>query len=92
MATQIRFAHSVSQQSEDLREFINALKKHHTNLRLNINHMEAVVGCIAKSTDEEVVKYLPDANQAISNLRECLSTLGTHRQMFELRKFDSDDV
>jgi hypothetical protein len=91
MATQIHIAQAMSQQSKNLQEFMTAMQAHQTNVRLDINRMEAIVGCIAKSSDEEVVKYLPDANQTISNLRECLSTLGAHRQIFELRQRSLDD-
>jgi hypothetical protein len=61
MATQIHIAQAMSQQSKDLQEFMTAMQEHQTNLRLDINRMEVIVGCIAKSSDEEVVKYLPDA-------------------------------
>jgi hypothetical protein len=57
-----------------------------TNLRLDINHLEAIVGRIAKCTDEEVVKYLPDASESISSLRECLSTLVVHWRIFEIKQ------
>jgi hypothetical protein len=52
MATQTQMTHEASQHSDVLREFVSATRAHQTNLRLDINHMEAIVGCIAKSTDE----------------------------------------
>jgi hypothetical protein len=53
------------------------------DLRLSINHMETIVGCIAKSDDAEVREHLPQSNLAILNLRECLSTLQSQWQMFD---------
>jgi hypothetical protein len=85
MAIQIQKTHEVSQQTEILRKLRAAMEAHQTNLRLDINHMEVLVGCIAKSTDDEVVKYLPDVNESISSLRECLSTLQVHWRIFEIK-------
>jgi hypothetical protein len=59
------------------------MQSHQIDLRLSINHIETIVGRIAKSSDEEVRDHLPQANQAISNLRECLSTLQIQWQMFD---------
>jgi hypothetical protein len=84
METQAQITDAALKQCEVVREFLAAMQVHRTNLRLDINQMEAIVGCIAKSTDEEVVNYLPEANLAISNLRGCLSTFEAHRQMFEI--------
>jgi hypothetical protein len=86
METQTDMTYAASQISDILQPFVSATRLHQTNLRLDINQMEAIVGCIAKSKDEEVVKYLPDANQAISNLRSCLSSLETDRQIFEFNQ------
>jgi hypothetical protein len=72
--------------SKTLREFRAAMERHQTNLRLDINHMEVIVGRIAKSTDEEVVRYLPDVNISISSLRECLLTLQVHWRIFEIKQ------
>jgi hypothetical protein len=84
MATLTNMTHEASQQREVFREFMNAMRIHQTDLRLDINHVEAIVGCIAKSSDDDVVKHLPDTNLAISNLRECLSTFEAHRLTFEI--------
>jgi hypothetical protein len=59
------------------------MQSHQIDLRLSINHIETIVGCIAKSADAEVREHLPQSNLAISNLRECLSTLQIHWQMFD---------
>ena len=83
MATLTNMTHSASQQREVFREFMNAMRIHQTNLRLDINRVEAIVGCIAKSNDAEVREHLPQSNLAISNLRECLSTLQIHWQIFD---------
>jgi hypothetical protein len=87
MATQsgtLRFpmTKTASQQNQALRKLRAAMLNHQTDLRININHIEAVVGCIAKSSDQEVTKHLPDANEAISNLRECLCTLREKWQIY----------
>ena len=86
MQTQTDITHTMSQISDVIQPFISATRLHQTNLRLDINQMEAIVGCIAKSKDEEVVRYMPDANQAISNLRSCLSSLEADRQIFEFNQ------
>jgi hypothetical protein len=86
MVTQTHITHDVTRQSEILRELRTAMEAHQTNLRLDINHMEVIVGCIAKSTDEDLVKYLPAANESISSLRECLSTLTVHWRIFEIKR------
>jgi hypothetical protein len=90
MATQGHMTHEVPQQTNILRELGTAMHAHQTNLRLDINNLEVIVGCIAKSTDEEVVKYLPDANESISSLRECLSTLVVHWRIFEIKQASVD--
>ena len=59
------------------------MRSHEIQLRLNINLVETVVGCIAKSSDAEVRQHLPQSNLAISNLRERLSTLHIQWQMFD---------
>jgi len=92
MATLTNMTHSASQQREVFREFMNAMRIHQTNLRLDINRVEAIVGCIAKSTDEDVVKHLPETNLAISNLRERLLDFEAHRQMFEVGQRAVDDA
>lgn len=84
--------HAASQHNEVFQEFMHAMQIHQTNLRLDINHVEAIVGCIAKSSDEDVVKHLPDTNLAISNLRECLSTFEVYRQMLETDQRTFDDA
>jgi hypothetical protein len=73
METKTDMTHVASQLSHVLQPFISATREHQIDLRLDINQMEAIVGCIAKSKDDEVVKYLPDANRAISSLRVCAS-------------------
>lgn len=88
MATQAQVSYSaakqaVSEQSRVLRRFRTAMQSHQIDLRLSINHIETIVGCIAKSADAEVRDHLPQANHAISNLRECLSTLQIQWQMFD---------
>src|ERR1700722_5677969 len=85
MATQTHISIAQSEQSEIFQEFMTAMERHQTNLRLDINQMEVIVGCIAKSTDEQVVQYLPDANLSISNLRECLLTLQVHWRIFKIK-------
>jgi hypothetical protein len=90
MMTQTHMTYEVPRQSEILRELRTAMEAHQTNLRLDINHMEVIVGCIAKSTDEDVVKYLPEANESISSLRECLSTLNVHWRIFEIKQGSVD--
>jgi hypothetical protein len=59
------------------------MQSHQVDLRLSINHIETIVGCIAKSTDSEVIQHLPQSNLAISNLRDCLSKLEIQWWMFE---------
>ena len=59
------------------------MQSHQLDLRLSINHIETIVGCIAKSADAEVTRYLPQSHLAISNLRECLSKLQIQWWMFE---------
>jgi hypothetical protein len=88
MATQVQVSRSrmaplVSQQSQALRRFGIAMQSHQLDLRLSINHIESIVGCIAKSADAEVIQHLPQSNLAISNLRECLSKLQIQWWMFE---------
>jgi hypothetical protein len=88
MATQAQVSYSptrqpVSEQSRILDRFRAAMQSHQIDLRLSINHIETIVGCIAKSADPEVTEYLPQSNLAISNLRECLSTLQIQWQMFD---------
>lgn len=89
MTTQTQMTYETSQQSEILRAFTSAMRTHQTNLRLDINQMEVIVGRIAKSNDEELVKYLPEANLSISSLRECLLTLQVHWRIFEISREDS---
>lgn len=88
MATQAEVSRSrmtllVSQQGQVLRRFRIAMQSHQVDLRLSINHIETIVGCIAKSADSEVKQHLPQSNLAISNLRECLSQLQIQWWMFE---------
>jgi hypothetical protein len=88
MATQVqtsryRMTPLVSQQTQVLRRFGSAMRSHQLDLRLSINHIETIVGCIAKSADAEVIQHLPQSNLAISNLRECLSKLQIQWSMFE---------
>ena len=88
MAAQVHAPYSytvqpVSEQSRVLSRFRTAMQSHQIDLRLSINHIETIVGCIAKSADAEVRDHLPQANHAISNLRECLSTLQIQWQMFD---------
>jgi hypothetical protein len=88
MATQAEFSRSrmtplESQQIQVLSKFRTAMQSHQFDLRLSINHIETIVGCIAKSTDSEVIQHLPQSNLAISNLRECLSNLQIQWWMFE---------
>ena len=92
MATQTHFAHKVSQQTEILRELRAAIQAHQTNLHLDINHLEVIVSCIAKSKDEEVMNYLSEANLSVSSLRECLSTLQVHWRIFEIKQGNLDDA
>jgi len=73
----------ISQQSRVLRRFETAMQSHQLDLRLSINHIETLIGCIAKSADAEVIQHLPQSNQAISNLRDCLSKLQIQWWMFE---------
>lgn len=89
MTTQTQMTYETSQQSEILRAFTSAMRTHQTNLRLDINQMEVIVGRIAKSNDEELVKYLPEANLSISSLRECLLTLQVLWRIFEISREDS---
>jgi hypothetical protein len=77
-----RTVQQVSEQSRVLSRFKAAMQSHQIDLRLSINHIETIVGCIAKSADAEVRERLPQCNLAISNLRECLSTLQIHWHMF----------
>ncbi|MGA2538245.1 MAG: hypothetical protein ABSF53_19705 [Terracidiphilus sp.] len=86
MAIQVTNPHEMLQHNDIFRELKAAMEAHQTNLRLDINHMEVIVGCIAKSTDDEVMKYLPDVNESISSLRECLSTLQVHWRIFEIKR------
>jgi hypothetical protein len=88
MATQAEVSRSrmtllESQQIQILSKFRTAMQSHQIDLRLNINHIETVVGCIAKSADSVVIQHLPQSNLAISNLRECLSNLEIQWWMFE---------
>ena len=88
MATQAEVSRSrmtllESQQIQILSKFRTAMQSHQIDLRLNINHIETIVGCIAKSADSVVIQHLPQSNLAISNLRECLSNLQTQWWMFE---------
>ena len=88
MATQAQVSYSrtmqpVSEQGRILSRFRTAMQSHQIDLRLSINHIETIVGCIAKSDDAEVREHLPQSNLAISNLRECLSTLQVQWQMFD---------
>jgi hypothetical protein len=59
------------------------MRSHQLDLRLSINHIESIVGCIAESADAEVMQQLPQFNLALSNLRECLSKLQVQWWMFE---------
>jgi hypothetical protein len=88
MATLSNMTHTASQHREVFREFMSAMRIHQTNLRLDIN----LVGRIAKSTDEEVVKHLPETNLVISNLRECLLTFEEYRHVFEIAQRSFDDA
>jgi len=92
MATQTHLAHKVSQQTKILRELRAAMQSHQTNLRLDINHLEVIVGCIAKSEDVQVVNYLSEVNLSISSLRECLSTLNVHWRIFEIKQGELDNA
>ena len=88
MATQTlepvsRTIQPVSQQSRVLSRFRDAMHSHQLDLRLSINHMETIVGGLAKSTDAEVREHILQSNLAISNLRECLSTLQVQWQIFD---------
>jgi hypothetical protein len=88
MATQAQTSRSrmtplASQQSQVLRRFGIAMQSHQLDLRLSINHIQTIVGCIAKSADAEVIEHLPQSSLAISNLRECLSKLQIQWLMFE---------
>ena len=88
MATQAQVSYSrtmqpVSEQGRILSRFRTAMQSHQIDLRLSINHIETIVGSIAKSVDAEVREHLPQTNLAISNLRECLSTLQLQWQMFD---------
>jgi hypothetical protein len=88
MATQAQVFYSrtmqlESEESRVLSRFRNAMQSHQIDLRLSINHIETIVGCIAKSADVEVREHLPQSNLAISNLRECLATLQIQWQMFD---------
>jgi hypothetical protein len=88
MATQVQVSYSrtmqqASEQSRVLSRFRVAMQSHQIDLRLSINHIETIVGCIAKSDDAEVKEHLPQSNLAISNLRECLSTLQIQWQIFD---------
>jgi hypothetical protein len=88
MATQVLVCYSrtmqpMSEQSRVLSRFRNAMQSHQIDLRLSINHIETIVGCIAKSANAEVREHFPQSNRAISNLRECLSTLQVQWQMFD---------
>lgn len=90
MLTPTQMTHAASQQSEALGDFITAMHAHQIDLRLDINRVEYIVGCIAKSNAKEVVNHLPEVNLAISHLRECLSTFEAHRRMFEDRQRNFD--
>jgi len=88
MATQAQISYSRamqtgSEQSRVLSRFRTAMQSHQIDLRLSINQIETMVGCIAKSADAEVREHLPQSNLAISNLRECLSKLQIQWQMFD---------
>ena len=88
MATQAEVSRSrmtllESQQIQILSKFRTAMQSHQMDLRLNINYIETIVGCIAKSADSVVIQHLPQSNLAISNLRECLSNLQVQWWMFE---------
>jgi hypothetical protein len=84
MVAQTDTMHAASQKNDVLRDFMSVTRSHQFNLRIDINQLEVFVGCIAKSNDEIVVKFLPEANFAISNLRVCLSSLEADLHMFEL--------
>ena len=86
MPTQRTMECAVSQQSELHRDLMTAIHAHFANLRYDINHIERIIGCIAKSSDEKVVEYLPEGNQSISSLREVLSTLQIHCEIFETKQ------
>jgi hypothetical protein len=73
----------LSEQSRVHSRFRTAMQSLQIDLRLSINHMETIVGHIAKSVDAEVREQLPQSNLTISNLRECLSTLQIQWQMFD---------
>ena len=59
------------------------MQSHEVDLRLSINHVETIVGFIAKNPDSELKKHVPQFNLAIANLRECLSTIHVQWQMFD---------
>jgi hypothetical protein len=65
---------------------------HQLDLRLHINHIETMVGCIAKSTDEQVTNQLPEFNQLVSNLRHCLSAFQDQWWMFDYRQNNLNDI
>lgn len=84
--TQVSCSYTAQQMSEQrriLRRFMNVMQSHQIDLRVSINHMETIVGRIAKSADAEVREHLPQANLAISNLRESLATFQIERQVFD---------
>jgi hypothetical protein len=88
MATQVHVSYSSSpqlllEQTRILNRFRDAMQSHQIDLRLSINHLETVIGIIAKSDDPDVRGQLDQSNLAISNLRECLSTLQLQWQMFD---------
>jgi hypothetical protein len=76
-------AQQMSEPNRFLRRFRTAMESHQIDLRLSINHIETIVGCIAKSPDKQVTEHLPQCNLAISNLRECLSSLQVQWLMFD---------
>ena len=97
MATQVHNpqplgAQRVSQRSRAHKRLRAAILNHQTDLRININYMETIVGDIAKSSDEKVTKHLSEANTAISNLRSCLSTIREKWQIFEIRLESIDET
>src|ERR1700722_19220393 len=78
-----RTMQTAAEQSRVLSRFRSAMRSHQIYLRLSISHIEAAVGCIARSADPEVTEHVPQSNLAVSNLRECLSTLQVQWQMFD---------
>jgi hypothetical protein len=92
MTTQTHMAHETSQQTEMLRELRAAMQAHRTYLRLDIDHMEVILRCIARSTDDEMAKYVLDFKESIASLRERLATLQAHWRIFEVKQRILDGV